>query len=221
MGAQMAGSIVLLRKSSGCLDYQSVLMAQRQWVERMVATGGPGLFWLLEHGSVYTVGRSGQHAEILDRAIPVVPTDRGGRVTWHGPGQTVGYVLIDLRPDHHAVRAHVYRLEEMVIQTLAGLGVEAERESHHPGVWVNGEKIAALGVRIRHGVAYHGFAVNRDPDLKAFAAIVPCGLSGRGVTSLARLGVTVSRTELEERLVLAFQKQFPLVRMMEEPCPES
>ncbi|MBF0214904.1 MAG: lipoyl(octanoyl) transferase LipB [Magnetococcales bacterium] len=190
------------------VDYLHAWDEQRRRVERIVTEGAPGLFWLLEHDPVYTVGRSGQRGEIRNEAIPVVESDRGGRVTYHGPGQTVGYVIRDLRPNIHAVRAHVFRLEEIVIRTLAGFGLLAEREAKNPGVWVNGEKIAALGVRIRQGVAYHGFAINRAPELSAFAGIVPCGLQGRGVTSLFRLGIEVERQELERRLRSAFQDIF-------------
>ncbi|MBF0190296.1 MAG: lipoyl(octanoyl) transferase LipB [Magnetococcales bacterium] len=202
------------------LDYQTAWDRQRRRVAEIVAGGASGVFWLLEHDPVYTVGRSGQWGEILDASIPVVETDRGGRVTWHGPGQTVGYVIRDLRPDIHAVRAHVDKLEETVIRTLAGWGVVAEREAKNPGVWVGGEKIAALGVRIRHGVAYHGFAINRDPDLRAYAGIVPCGLPGRGVTSLARLGIEVTRVALEARLLAVFQEVFQ-VELVDEPWQEN
>lgn len=177
-------------------------------VEAIAAGAAPNLFWLLEHDPIYTLGRSASRAEILDATIPTIVTDRGGKVTYHGPGQLVGYVLKDLRPAIHAARAHVFRLEETVIRALAGLGVEARRESNNPGVWVAGEKIAALGVRIRHGVAYHGFSINRAPDLEAFAGIVPCGLAGRGVTSLEKLGVPVSRADLETGLLASFREVF-------------
>ncbi|MEO5345973.1 MAG: lipoyl(octanoyl) transferase LipB [Magnetococcus sp. YQC-9] len=190
------------------LAYPEAWARQLERVEAIVAQEAINLFWLLEHQPVYTLGRSARPDEILDASIPRIATDRGGRVTYHGPGQLVGYVIRDLRPAIHAVRSHVFKLEETVIRTLAGLGIEAEREAHNPGVWVAGEKIAALGVRIRHGVAYHGFAINRAPDLGAFAGIVPCGLMGRGVTSLEKLGSPVTRAELEHRVVTAFEEVF-------------
>ncbi|MEO5363234.1 MAG: lipoyl(octanoyl) transferase LipB, partial [Magnetococcus sp. DMHC-8] len=150
---------------------------------------------LLEHPAVYTIGRSGHRRDVLDAAwctppVPVVETDRGGQVTCHGPGQLVVYFIRDLRPHALArVRQHVNRLEETAIRTLAALGVAARRDPSHPGVWVDNAKVAALGVRIDRGVAYHGIAINRDPDLRLFRGIVPCGLADRPVTSLAELGV--------------------------------
>ncbi|MBF0260839.1 MAG: lipoyl(octanoyl) transferase LipB [Magnetococcales bacterium] len=190
------------------LAYHLAWERQMARVEAIAAREAPNLFWLLEHDPIYTLGRSASPADILATTIPTRVTDRGGKVTYHGPGQLVGYVLRDLRPAIHAARAHVIKLEETVIRALAGLGVEARRESDNPGVWVAGEKIAALGVRIRHGVAYHGFSINRAPDLDAFAGIVPCGLAGRGVTSLEKLGSPVPRAELEARLVASFQEVF-------------
>ncbi|MBF0626615.1 MAG: lipoyl(octanoyl) transferase LipB [Magnetococcales bacterium] len=203
------------------LDYPTAWAQQQRWVERIVEQGAPGVFWLLEHDPVYTLGRSGRREEIREATIPVVETDRGGRVTWHGPGQSVGYVIRDLRPDIHAVREHVFRLEETVICALASVGVAAEREAGNPGVWVRGEKIAALGVRIRRGVAYHGFAVNRAPDLRAFEGIIPCGLSGRRVTSLARLGIDMTRVAWEECLMRAFERIFVVEWMDDQRWQEN
>ncbi|MEO5334618.1 MAG: lipoyl(octanoyl) transferase LipB, partial [Magnetococcus sp. YQC-5] len=150
------------------------------------------------------------------KEIPVVESDRGGKVTYHGPGQLIGYVVCDLRPNTRAVREHVFKLEETVIRALDSCGVQAEREAGTPGVWVEGAKIGALGVRIRQGVAYHGFAVNRNPDLEAFSGIVPCGLSGRPVTSLARLGIDCTRRELEQKIVSAFQDVFQVTWIREQ-----
>ncbi len=169
---------------------------------------------LLEHPLVYTLGRSGHRRDILDTewsqpSVPVVETDRGGQVTGHGPGQLVVYFIRDLRPHALAlVRRHVTQLEETAIQTLAAFGVVAHRDPKHPGVWVGEAKIGALGVRIDRGIAYHGFALNRDPDLRLFHGIVPCGLADRRVTSLAELGVSVTRNALEAQLLLAFQTVF-------------
>ncbi|MBF0463164.1 MAG: lipoyl(octanoyl) transferase LipB [Magnetococcales bacterium] len=170
---------------------------------------------LLEHPPVYTMGRSGQRREVLhttwgQQAIPVVETDRGGRVTYHGPGQLVVYVICDLRPHALAsVRRHVFRLEEVALRTLAAWGVEAHRDLHHPGVWVGEAKIGALGVRIHRGIAYHGLALNRDLDLSPFRGIIPCGLD-RPVTSLADLGLSVSRDALERQLLRVFPTVFPV-----------
>lgn len=173
---------------------------------------------LLEHPAVYTLGRSGRRHEILSTewahcSIPVVETDRGGKVTYHGPGQLVAYVIRDLRPHALAsVKRHVTLLEEVAIQTLSRFGVVAARDPHYPGVWVDGAKIGALGVRVDRGVAYHGIALNRDPDLRPYRGIVPCGLADRGVVSLASLGVSVSRDALEMAFLSAFRAVFAVHR---------
>jgi len=182
-------------------------------IEEIAAGRAGNHLLLLEHPSVYTIGRSGNRAEVLNGQrisgrIPVVETDRGGRVTFHGPGQLLAYVIRDLGGPSRGVRDHVQKLEETVIRTLAVWGLPASREAGNPGVWVDNAKIAALGVRIRSGVAYHGVAINRDPDLTCFQGIVPCGMPDREITSLSRLGVNISRSELEEKFLVAFQRVF-------------
>ncbi len=190
------------------LDYATAWQMQRERVARILEGRAVNLFVLLEHPPVYTLGRSGSRTEILDHRIPVVVSDRGGKATYHGPGQSVGYVVRDLRASRYAVREHVGKLEETILRVLAACGVAAMREEGHPGVWVDGAKIAALGVRIREGVAYHGFAINRSPDLAAFRGIVPCGLADRPVTSLAALGRMVDRETLETRIIEALSEIF-------------
>ncbi|MBF0142000.1 MAG: lipoyl(octanoyl) transferase LipB [Magnetococcales bacterium] len=174
----------------------------------------PNTLILTEHPPVYTIGRSGERSEVLrtdlvEGGIEVVETDRGGRVTYHGPGQMVAYVLWHLGRGVPDVRGHVSRLEETVIRSLGSLGLKADRDERGgPGVWIDGAKIAALGVRIRHGVSYHGLGVNHEPDLGHFRGIVPCGLREGRVTSLAALGVTLPRETLEEIFVAHFQEVF-------------
>lgn len=216
------------------LDYQAALLLQKERVADILrpvhvahATQTQGTpeqpgettsldqLILLEHPSVYTIGRSGHrrdifiHTDLSRPPIPVVETDRGGQVTYHGPGQLVIYLIRDLRPHALAsVRNHVNRLEESAIQALSFFGVAAHRDPQHPGVWVGHAKIGALGVRICRGVAYHGIAINRDLDLQPFCGIVPCGLTDRSVTSLADLGVLVSRSALEAAFLHAFATVF-------------
>ncbi|MBF0108811.1 MAG: lipoyl(octanoyl) transferase LipB [Magnetococcales bacterium] len=197
----------------GRIDYAQGLALQLLRVERLIRHGGPNLLMLLEHAPVYTVGRSGKMEEILPSAtghpsITVVTTDRGGRVTYHGPGQQVAYVIRDLRPDTGRVLDHVRRLEEWVLRTLARFDIHGDRDRRNPGVWVGGEKIAALGVRIRSGITYHGIAINRDPDLTHYSGIIPCGIRDRGVTSMARLGCHASALELEQTLLQHFPPVF-------------
>jgi lipoyl(octanoyl) transferase len=168
--------------------------------------------WLLEHDPVYTLGRAGRPEHLLATGdLPVVHTDRGGQVTWHGPGQLVAYLLLDLRRAGLGVRALVECLEETVIEVLASAGVAGERRPGAPGVYVAGRKIAALGLRIRRHTSYHGVALNVHPDLAAFAAIDPCGYPGLEVTSLARLGVPWSVEDAGARLAAILARRLECV----------
>ncbi len=201
----MAGfEIICLQR----IDYLESLQLQKNRVAAILENRAGNLLMLVEHPPVYTMGRSGRSAEVLRHDIPLIETDRGGRVTYHGPGQMVAYAVCDIRENPKAVRAHVDRLEKSLLQTLQGLGVAGVVERDNPGVWVDDAKIAALGVRVSRGVAYHGVSLNRTPDLSHFAGIVPCGIAGRGVTSLQALGVDILRHELEERFKAAFLEVF-------------
>ncbi len=163
----------------------------------------PDELWLLEHDSVYTLGlrcRARPQPEVL-HGIPLVQTDRGGDITWHGPGQLVVYTLIDLERLGIGIRTLVGRLEQAVIDLLAAKGIPGEHRPGAPGVYVNGAKIAALGLRIRRGATYHGLAFNIDPDLAAFSRIDPCGYAGLPVTSLKQLGVATAANDIGHRLV--------------------
>jgi len=159
--------------------------------------------WLLEHPPVYTVGIAGkpEHWPRVDNGIPVVRIDRGGQITYHGPGQLVAYLLLDLRRRGLAVRPLVRRMEQAVINLLAGYGVAALGRAEAPGVYVGNAKIAALGLRIRNGCCYHGLALNVDADLAPFHAINPCGYPGLEVTRTLDLGITDSREQIGERLI--------------------
>lgn len=143
-------------------------------------------FWVVEHESVYTLGQAGKSEHILNPGdIPVVQTDRGGQVTWHGPGQVVIYTLVDLRRQSYGIRGMVERLERAVIETLEPIGIVASARRDAPGVYVNDEKIAALGLRVRKGCTYHGLSLNLTSDAAPWAGINPCGYQGLGVTRVA------------------------------------
>ncbi|MXO57824.1 lipoyl(octanoyl) transferase LipB [Pontixanthobacter gangjinensis] len=164
------------------------------------------LLWLLEHPPVYTAGTSAGEGELLDPRFEVVEAGRGGRYTYHGPGQRIGYVLLDLTKRGRDVRHFVHSLEGWVIATLADLGVESWRADGRIGIWtrdIDGQeaKIGAIGVRVRRWVTMHGFSVNLDPDLSHFAGIVPCGIAEFGVTSLARLGMNISAEQWDDALL--------------------
>jgi lipoyl(octanoyl) transferase len=191
---------------AGTVPYEEAWARQRQLHAARVDGAGPDTLLLLEHPSVYTAGRRTEPHERPVDGTPVIDVDRGGKITWHGPGQLVGYPIVAL-PDPVDVVAHVRRLEAALIEVCAGLGVVTDRVEGRSGVWVDADppgtggrparKIAAIGVRVARGVTMHGFALNCDPDLSAFGAIVPCGIADAGVTSLsAELGRDVPVTEV-------------------------
>ena len=165
--------------------------------------------WLLQHPPLYSAGTSADPAELLnpDR-FPVFSSGRGGRFTYHGPGQRVAYVMLDLNRRGRDVRAYVGALEDWLIATLAQLGVEGERKPGQIGIFVQGAKIASIGVRVRHWVTLHGVSLNVDPDLEHFSGIVPCGLTGTPVTSLAALGAETEMEKVDRALRAAFAEIF-------------
>lgn len=187
-------------RNIGTVDYQQTLDAMRRFTaERNADTADE--IWLLQHPPVFTQGMNGKAEHLLDPGdIPLVQTDRGGQVTYHGPGQLIVYLLLDLRRRHLGVKQLVELLEQSVIELLKGYGIQAERRSDAPGVYVNGDKIAALGLRIRRNGSYHGLSLNVDMDLKPFERINPCGYRGMGVTRLVDLGVSDPVTVIGERL---------------------
>ncbi len=169
----------------------------------------PELVWLLEHPPLYTAGTSADAGELLDPGrFPVYRAGRGGRYTYHGPGQRIAYVMLDLARRGDDVHCYVHHLEDWVIQTLAHFGVAGERREGRVGVWVSRggaeAKIAAIGVRVRRWVTYHGMALNVTPDLDHYRGIVPCGISEHGVTSLAALGILVAMAEVDAVLRATF-----------------
>jgi lipoyl(octanoyl) transferase len=169
----------------------------------------PDEIWMLEHPPVFTLGLAGRAEHVLAAGdIPVVSTDRGGQVTYHGPGQAVAYVLLDLRRNGLGVKGLVHRLEEAAIEVLAASGIEAERVAGRPGVYVQDAKIAAVGLRIARGCSYHGLALNVHPELEPFSRIDPCGYPGLASTSMAALGVRDSISAVQHRLARALERQF-------------
>jgi lipoyl(octanoyl) transferase len=186
----------------GLADYISTWHAMREFTDSRTPET-PDELWLLEHPPVYTYGVAGriEHLPHGDTAIPVIKTDRGGQVTYHGPGQLIAYALTDLRRAGVTVRGLVGRLEQAVLDLLQDYDVRGERREGAPGIYVGGAKVAALGLRIRGGCSYHGLSLNVDLDLAPFAAIDPCGYPGLAVTRLRDLGVAESTEGVGERLV--------------------
>jgi lipoyl(octanoyl) transferase len=203
--------------SDGLVPYPQALAAMEARADAIAAGTAEEQVWLLEHPPVYTAGTSAQESDLIDARFPVYHTGRGGQFTYHGPGQRIGYVMLNLKqrvkvgsgPD---VRGYVRDLEQWLIESLALLGVKGERREGRVGIWVargaKEDKIAALGVRIRHWVTFHGVALNRDPDLSHFGGIVPCGVREHGVTSLADLGIHASVAEVDAALKQGFEKIF-------------
>lgn len=189
------------------VPYPAALAAMEARVAAIRAGEAPETIWLLEHPPLYTAGTSAKAADLLDPLFPVYATGRGGQFTYHGPGQRIAYVMLNLARRGGDVRAFVCGLEDWVIGSLAAFGVRAERRPGRVGVWVprNGgreDKIAAIGVRVRHGITFHGVSVNLEPDLSHYGGIVPCGIAASdaepfGVTSLVDLGLPVSMPDLD------------------------
>lgn len=170
------------------------------------------LVWLLEHPPIYTAGTSAKPGDLVDARFPVYASGRGGQYTYHGPGQRVGYVLLNLRRRGGDVRRFVYDLEEWLIRTLARFNVRGERREGRVGIWVvhggREDKIAAIGVRVRRWVSFHGVSLNIDPALEDFSGIVPCGIRDHGVTSLTALGLPVTMADVDVALKTAFAEVF-------------
>jgi lipoyl(octanoyl) transferase len=188
-------------------------LAQMEARAAAIADGTAGeQVWLLEHPPIYTAGTSAKDADLLDARFPVYRTGRGGQFTYHGPGQRVGYAMLDLKTRTPDVRAYVRDLEQWLIETLAQFNVKGERREGRVGIWVQRgsreDKIAALGVRIKRWVTLHGVALNVEPDLSHFSGIVPCGVTAHGVTSLADLGIAVSMADVDVALKQSFKKIF-------------
>ena len=207
--------------SDAPVPYPEAVAAMEARAADIAAHRAPELVWLLEHPPLYTSGTSGKAADLLDPRFPMFASGRGGQITYHGPGQRVAYVMLDLKRRRPDVRAYVAGLEEWIIRTLAAFNVRGERREDRVGVWVSrpdkGEgfedKIAAIGVRLRRWVSFHGISINVEPDLRHFDAIVPCGVADPryGVTSLVDLGHPVSMVDVDIALRQAFQQVFGTV----------
>ena len=216
------------RVSETPVPYPEAIAAMEARVGAIATHQAPEQVWLLEHPPLYTSGTSGKPGDLLDDRFPVFSTGRGGQLTYHGPGQRVVYVMLNLKQRYPDVRAYVAGLEEWIIRALAMLETKGERREDRVGVWVlrpdKGagfeDKIAAIGVRMRRWVSYHGIAINVAPDLTHFAGIVPCGLADPryGVTSLADLGHAVAMPDVDIALRQAFEEVFG---SLQPPLPQA
>ena len=209
--------------SEGLVGYEAAVAAMEARAAAIAAGQAGELVWLLEHPPLYTAGVSSKDGDLLDPArFPVHRSGRGGQLTYHGPGQRVAYVMLDLKRRRPDVRAYVAGLEEWIIRTLSAFNVRGERREDRVGVWVrrpdkgagHEDKIAAIGVRLRRWVSFHGISINVEPDLSHFEAIVPCGVVDPryGVTSLADLGLPVTTVDVDVALRQAFGEVFGSAR---------
>jgi lipoyl(octanoyl) transferase len=206
------------RISDSLVAYPDAIAAMEDRAAAIADGRASELVWLLEHPPLYTSGTSGKAGDLLDPRFPLFETGRGGQLTYHGPGQRVAYVMLDLKRRRPDVRAYVAALEEWIIRTLAAFNVHGERREDRVGVWVKRpdkgdgfeDKIAAIGVRLKRWVSFHGIAINVDPDLTHFSAIVPCGVADPryGVTSLLDLGHPASLADVDIALRQAFEQTF-------------
>ena len=197
----------------GLLSYPEAVAAMEERATAIAEARAPERVWLVEHPPIYTAGTSAKDSDLIDARFPVFRTGRGGQFTYHGPGQRVGYVMLDLKRRKADVRAYVRDLEEWLIRTLAQFNIRGERHEGRVGIWVargrgREDKIAAIGVRVRRWVTFHGVSLNVDPDLDHFTGIVPCGISEHGVTSLADLGLPVSMADVNTAMKVAFREVF-------------
>jgi lipoyl(octanoyl) transferase len=211
------------RTSEALVPYEEALAFMERRVAEIRAEQARECVWLLEHPPLFTAGTSADPSELFNpQGFPVYEAGRGGRYTYHGPGQRVAYVMLDLERWGKDIRGFVHALEGWMIDTLAQLGVSAHRAPGRIGIWV-GEgaqeaKIGALGVRVRRWVTLHGFAINVAPDLSHFSGIVPCGIADYGVTSLDKLGKQMSLTRVDAALEQSF---LPFLKALRHPCKES
>jgi lipoyl(octanoyl) transferase len=200
----------------GLAPYVETLAAMEARVAHIAAGTATEAIWLLEHPPLYTAGTSANEADLIDARFPVHVAGRGGQYTYHGPGQRVVYVMLDIDKRGRDVRQFVCALENWVIATLAQFNVKGERRTGRVGVWVardgREDKIAAVGVKLRRWVSFHGISINVEPDLRHFDGIVPCGIRDHGVTSLVDLGLPVTLADLDVALRQTFQTAFPETR---------
>ena len=200
------------RVAPGLAPYPQAVAFMEERAAAIAEGTAPELVWLVEHPPIYTAGTSARDADLLDARFPVFKTGRGGQFTYHGPGQRVGYVMLNLKQRKADVRAFVHDLEEWLIRALAQFNVKGERREGRVGIWVarpgREDKIAAIGVRVRRWVTFHGVSINVDPDLTHFSGIVPCGVSEHGVTSLSDLGLPVTMADADVALKQSFADVF-------------
>tara|TARA_B100000886_G_C20373676_1_gene470752 strand:- start:599 stop:1252 length:654 start_codon:yes stop_codon:yes gene_type:complete len=206
----MNKNVIEFFNSSELVDYKKSIELMEKRVESINEGKASELLWFLEHPSIYTAGTSSNDKDLLDENLfPVFRTNRGGQFTYHGPGQRVAYVMLNVRDRDYNVRSFIRLLEQWIMNSLNDIGIKSFLIKGKVGIWVNNEeKIASLGLRIRKGISFHGISLNINPNLEHFSGIIPCGNKNSGITSIEKIGLNIKKKEIDKILISNFNKIF-------------
>ena len=208
----MKKNVIEFFNSSELVDYKKSVQLMERRVENIKKKNQSELLWFLEHPSIYTAGTSSKDKDLLnDNLFPVIKTNRGGQFTYHGPGQRIAYIMLNVRDREYNVKSFIRLLEQWIMNSLHDMGIKSFLIKGKVGIWVrNEEKIASLGLRIRKGISFHGVSLNINPNLDHFSGIIPCGNENSGVTSIEKIGLDISKKEIDNILILNFSKVFKI-----------
>lgn len=206
----MNKNVIEFFNSSELVDYKKSIELMEKRVESINEDKASELLWFLEHPSIYTAGTSSNDKDLLNENLfPVFRTNRGGQFTYHGPGQRVAYVMLNVRDRDYNVKSFIRLLEQWIMNSLMDIGIKSFLIKGKVGIWVNNEeKIASLGLRIRKGISFHGISLNINPNLEHFSGIIPCGNENSGVTSIEKIGLNIKKKEIDKILISNFKKTF-------------
>ena len=208
----MKKNVIEFFNSSELVDYKKSIQLMEKRVENIKKKKQSELLWFLEHPSIYTAGTSSKDKDLLnDNLFTVIKTNRGGQFTYHGPGQRIAYIMLNVRDREYNVKSFIRLLEQWIMNSLHDMGIKSFLIKGKVGIWVrNEEKIASLGLRIRKGISFHGVSLNINPNLDHFSGIIPCGNENSGVTSIEKIGLDISKKEIDNILILNFSKVFKI-----------
>ena len=208
----MKKNVIEFFNSNELVDYKKSIQLMEKRVENIKKKKQSELLWFLEHPSIYTAGTSSKDKDLLnDNLFPVIKTNRGGQFTYHGPGQRIAYIMLNVRDREYNVKSFIRLLEQWIMNSLHDMGIKSFLIKDKVGIWVrNEEKIASLGLRIRKGISFHGVSLNINPNLDHFSGIIPCGNENSGVTSIEKIGLDISKKEIDNILISNFSKVFKI-----------
>jgi len=208
----MKKNIIEFFNSNELVDYKKSIQLMERRVENIKKKKQSELLWFLEHPPIYTAGTSSKDKDLLnDNLFPVIKTNRGGQFTYHGPGQRIAYIMLNVRDREYNVKSFIRLLEQWIMNSLHDMGIKSFLIKGKVGIWVrNEEKIASLGLRIRKGISFHGVSLNINPNLDHFSGIIPCGNENSGVTSIEKIGLDISKKEIDNILISNFSKVFKI-----------